>query len=187
MLTETQNRFLVRYANFKGDAYKALDSLGLEVNHLMNWRMNKNFDLEYRKKSQEVLSFLNQENYMNGVRQLNTILINGIVQESISYKKEIDAEGNEKYITTKTEKRLGVPLEAIKLAISHDDIIRAVNTLQNQGILPNEISNNILIHSEEIAAKMRSSFDTENDGDKLDDERVVNLLKSAVLGVVNDN
>ncbi len=186
MLNDTQERFITRYVNNNGDAYKALDSLGLEMNHLHVWRRDLQFDRAYRKTQQQVIRQINQDNYMIGLRKLNHILTNGVFQVTTTYKKEEGGEHGDKMTTTRVEKQLGVPMEALRLALQNGSIIQAINTLQNQGMLPDEMANQIMVTADQIVGDLQKALDkAEEDELKMDEDRVVGMFKTAVLGAIS--
>jgi hypothetical protein len=156
-LTENQQLFIQRYAANKGDAYKTLESMRLELNHLLAWREDKYFDKVYRESAAKIIQQLNQENYILSVRKLNEVLEKGNFTESTTHTHKITAEGGEFEVKTQ-RKKLGIPIEAIKLAMRQSSLLQAIETLQNQGVLPSTIARKIMLKSDQIVEDMQNAF-----------------------------
>lgn len=184
-LTTEQERFLIKYVNAKGNVYQALEEMGLEINHLMMWKENQEFEFRYKETVQKVLTFLNQQNYMIGVRKLNEALTYGLKQDTITHSHKILDTGETQYEVKKTTKNLGVTPEILKLALQESTIVKAINTLVNNGVIPNSIARKILLKSEELATEMQKAF-TINDEETINESRALSIIKTAILGATNE-
>lgn len=180
MLTETQQRFLVRYQDSKGDVYGSLKSLGLELNHLMSWRTDKEFEKNYKDVQKSIILFLNTENYVQGLRELNTQLLGGQKQETVTHCHKIGSDGSH-FEVKRTVKELKVSADLIRLAISQNTIVQAINTLVTQGIIPDSIARKILNKSDEIAKEMEEAFNNDSGGEQMNQQKAIKLIKQAFL------
>lgn len=196
MLSEEQQRFLIRYINNKGDFYGTVESMGLDIAHITNWRqVSKQFDREYTEAKRSVIEFIKDENYITALRKLNDVLLNGVTQSQVVQKHIIadddnreDGEGVAKksaFEVTRTSKHLGVPGYAIKMALEESSILKAVQTLVNEGVIPAEIARNITGAANRISDEISKSFGVSKDSDYANDKKAIALIRAAVLGEVD--
>jgi hypothetical protein len=208
MLTDQQKIFLERYQNEKGDVHKVLNSMDLEIHHLISWRSLKNFEIEYKDTQRKVVSFLNSENYVMGLRRLNEVLETGVSDEVVTTKQRViqkpllkrddeDSSGqsddndeivvfNEYEVTRKVIKK-GIPPQMITLAVQQNTVVQALNVLTTQGIIPEDIARKLLAKSEEIAKDMQAAFAVEKETEQMTQAKAIELMKQAVLRGVADN
>jgi len=183
MLTEEQQRFLLRYINNKGDFYKTVDSMGLDLAHVVNWQqVNAEFEAAFRSTKKDVIDHLKQENYMCALLKVNNALINGISQHTVQQKHKIGGDGESEFEVTRTTKELGVPSWAIREALQENSIVKAVQVLANEGVLPAPIARRILQSANKISHEVMQSFDISPDSDFINDKKAIALIKAAVLG-----
>ena len=189
-LTEEQQRFLLRYTNNKGDFYKTIESLGLDLAHITSWQqVSKDFAEAFRNTKRIVLEHLKEENYMSAMLRVNEALHNGITQHSVQQKHRIigaDEDGNEisEFEVIRTTKHLGVPSWSIQYALQETSIVKAVNLLAAEGILPSHIAKKILQSANKISKEIVESFEIPENAEYTNDKKVIALIKAAVLGEV---
>jgi hypothetical protein len=187
-MTNEQQRFLSRYINNKGDFYKTVESMGLDAAHILSWQQNyKEFDKTFRETKRIVLQHLKDENYMMAALRINDILVNGLTHHTVTQKhRVIDDEGNSEFEVTRTSKQLGVPSEYIKMALQESSIVKAVNTLSAEGVIPASIARKILQSAEKISKEIIDSFDIDSNSEYLSDKKAIALIKAAVLSGSDD-
>lgn len=191
MLTEEQQRFLLRYVNNKGDFYKTVDSLGLDLSHITSWQQtSKNFEESFRRAKQSIIDHLKQENYITGLLRVNDALINGVTQSTVLQKHRVgatDEDGNQssEFEVTRSTKNLGVPGWAVTEALKESSIEKAVHTLAAEGVLPTSVARRILQAANRITADVKESFDVSKEDEYINDSKVIALIKAAVLGGVD--
>lgn len=181
-LSEEQKRFLERLKRNKLDIDSTLQSMGLDTVHLMAWQENKEFDLEYRSVVRAIIQYLNQENYINGIRKLNDALINGTREYTSKEITLYDTENN--YVGTKREnsqKYIKTPAWAIKEAMKESSLETAINQLANEGVLPSTVARKILVEADKITKALQDSFEISSDADMLTEKKAIALIKQAVL------
>lgn len=184
MLTEEQRRFLARYINSRGDFYGSVNSLGLDIAHIISWQeSNPEFDREYRATRIKIIDFIKQENHILAIQKVNSALKEGVTVNTISQKHKITENGSE-FETTRTTKNLGVPGWAIVEALKESSLTKAINTLANEGVLPSPIARRLLQNVSTIQTSVRESFDVK-DTDYVNEEKAINLIKAAVFGDVD--
>lgn len=189
-LTEEQQRFLIRYTNNKGDFYKTIESLGLDLAHITSWQqVSKDFSEAFRNTKRIVLEHLKEENYMSAMLRVNEALHNGITQHSVQQKHKIigaDEDGNEisEFEVIRTTKHLGVPSWAVQHALAESSIVKAVHTLASEGVIPSAIARKILNAANRITKDMADAFEVSPDADYINDKKAISLIKAAVLGEV---
>jgi hypothetical protein len=186
-MTNEQQRFLSRYINNKGDFYKTVESMGLDAAHILSWQQNyKEFDKTFRETKRIVLQHLKDENYMMATLRINDALVNGVTHHTVTQKhRVIDDEGNSEFEVTRTSKQLGVPSEYIKMALQESSIVKAVNTLSAEGVIPASIARKILQSANKISEEIVASFDVSTDSEFINDKKAINLIRAAVLGEVD--
>lgn len=184
MLTEEQQRFLLRYTNNKGDFYKTVESMGLDIAHIMNWQqVSPEFDKTFRYTKQAVIQHLKEENYVTALLKVNDALVNGVKQFHVAQKhRVIGAAGESEYEVTRTTKDMGVPSWAITAALQEQSIVKAVNTLANEGVLPSPVARRILQAANQISRQIVESFDIDAGSEFINDKKALALIKEAVLG-----
>lgn len=186
-LTTEQQRFILRYINNRGDFYKTVASLGLELSHIVSWQhQNFKFDKTFKEAKQSVIESLKQENHMIALLKVNDALINGITHQSIQQKHLIGGEDKSEsvYEVIRITKNMGVPAWAVKQALSEYGIVRAVDLLAAEGILPNDVARKISQAANRITSEIKNSFESTPDSDFINDSKVIELIKAAVLGNV---
>lgn len=184
-LTPEQQRFLSRYINNNGDFYKTVDSMGLDPAHIVSWQqVYKDFDEEFRKTKRIVLQHLKDENYMIAMLRINEILRDGVTQHSVTQKhRVINENGDSEFETIRTTKHLGVPIAAIKMALQESSIVKAVDTLSAEGVIPSAIARKILQAANKISNEIIESFEVSSDAEYINDKKAIALIKQAMLGV----
>lgn len=181
MLNETQQRFLERYMQSRGDQYTALDDLGLSLNHLLMWRENPEFEIAYRRVTSNIITHLRQESFLLATKKINEAVRNGIVQETITHQHDIDSDGRGTYSLKKQFKNLGVPPAYLKLAMAENAITKAIQTLANEGVIPSSIAKKILQRAELISNEMAESFEAQEDNSAISEQKIIAYIKQAVL------
>jgi hypothetical protein len=182
-LTPEQQRFLSRYINNKGDFYKTIESMGLDASHIISWQQTyKEFESQFRETKRIVLQHLKDENYMMSLLRINEALQNGITQHTITQKHRIIDDGNSEFETTRTTKHLGVPAWAIQESLKESSIVKAVNTLASEGVIPSAIARKILNSANKISNEIIESFDISPDAEFINDKKAIALIKAAILG-----
>lgn len=186
-LTPEQQRFLSRYINNKGDFYKTVESMGLDAAHIISWQnAYKDFDKEFRETKRIVLQHLKDENYMLSLLRINEALQNGVTQHTVTQKHRIvDDEGNSEFETIRTTKHAGVPAWAIQESLKESSIVKAVNTLASEGVIPSAIARKILQSANKITNEIVESFDISPDAEFINDKKAIALIRAAVLGEVD--
>jgi hypothetical protein len=185
-LTEDQQRFLSRYINSKGNFYQSIETLGLELAHILMWQeMNDDFAKSYANAKRQVLIFLKEENHLNAVRELNDVLRNGVTIHSVTQKHKSSEKDGDSFEVTKSTKRMGVPMSAITEALKESSIIKAVQTLSNEGVIPTTIAKKILNAANRISNDIVGAFDIDENDNYVDDSKAIALIKAAVLGEVD--
>lgn len=192
-MIEQQLVFLERYLNEKGDVDKVLKSMSLEMNHFLSWRKDREFDSKYKDTQRVLISHLNCENYIMGLRRLNEILNKGYQEEVVSVKqrviqKPILADDDDDNIVSIVEYEVDrksikkpIPPQMISLALQQNSLIQAINTLSTQGILPDKVARQLMAKSEEIANQMQSVFEAKDDNQKMSENKAIELIKKAIL------
>lgn len=182
-MNDEQRNFIVRYMNNRGDFYKTIDDMGLEFQHIQAWRENKEFDDAYRKAKRDVIRSIKEDNQIIALRELNHVLLNGVVQTSIKKTHVVTEDGLiTGYQITSTTKKLGVPIAAIKQALEETSIINAVNCLASEGVLPNIVAKRILNSASTIQQNIIDAFDMNaKDNDRISENQAINLIKKALL------
>jgi hypothetical protein len=193
MLTEEQQRFLFRYVNNKGDFYKTIETMGIELSHVTSWQQtSKDFADNYKSAKQTVIEHLKQENYMQALLKVNDALVNGVNQYTVTQKHRIggyDEETGEQqseYEVTKTHKQLGTPAWAITASLQECSIVKAVHTLASEGVLPSAIARRILQSANKISEEVKASFGIDAGADYINDRKAISLIKQAILGVADE-
>lgn len=188
-LSEEQQKFLGRYVNNKGDFYKTVDSLGLDLSHITSWQLaNADFANAYKHAKQTVIEHLKQENYMVSLLRVNDALINGVQQHIITQKHRIGGVGEtgeqlSEFEVTRTTKNLGVPGWAINQALAESSIVKAVHTLASEGVIPTAVARRILQSANRITTDIKASFDVAApDSEFINEQKAIALIKMAVLG-----
>jgi hypothetical protein len=190
-LTEEQQRFLLRYTNNKGDFYKTIETMGLELSHVTSWQSSDHaFASEYKKTKQIIIQHLKEENYMLAVLKINDALINGVSQDTVENTHRIggtDNDGNDVTVfqVKRTTKNLGVPSWAIRESLQESSIVKAVNTLAAEGVIPTTIARKILSSANKISNEIIESFDISSESEYVNDKKVISLIQAAVLGLVD--
>jgi DNA-binding transcriptional ArsR family regulator len=185
-LTTEQQRFINRYINSKGNFYQTIDSLGLELAHVLSWQeTNLYFSKAYSEAKQQILCFLREENYITAVRELNEVLKNGVSVHSVTQKHKSSEKDGDSFEVTKSTKNLGVPMSAISEALKESSIVKAVNTLANEGVIPTTIAKRILQAASKISVDITTAFDVEKETEYVDESKAIALIKAAVLGEVD--
>lgn len=187
-LTNEQQRFLSRYVNNKGDFYKTVESMGLDAAHIISWQQNyKEFDNTFRETKRIVLQHLKDENYMMAILKINDALINGVTHHTVTQKhRVVDDKGNSEFEVTRTSKQVGVPSWAVQEALKESSIVKAVNTLSAEGVIPASIARRILQSANKISEEIVASFDVSPDSEFISDKKAVALIKQAILGASED-
>lgn len=192
MLTIEQQRFIHRYVENKGDFYKTVETMGVELNHIMSWQQTSDeFNREYRQAKQFIIDTLKQENYMTALLRVNQALNNGVNEFTVTNKHRIvgvnDAgEQLSEYEVVKTNKHVGVPSWAINAALKESSIVKAVNTLASEGVLPSNVARKILNAANKIGEEIKNSFDISPDSEYINDKKAISLIKQAILGSPNE-
>lgn len=189
MLTDNQQIFLNQYIRSNGDFYGVADKMGLEVEHVISWQSNPDFEIAYREAKANVIAHLRNENYLLGLRKVNDALQNGVHQHTVTTKHkyiDVDAGGDEatEYEVTRVTKNLGVPGWAIKEALQESSLIKAINTLASEGVLAPPIAKKILQAANRISEDIRGAFEVSRDDDYISEKKAINLIRAAVLGEV---
>jgi hypothetical protein len=190
MLTEEQQRFLLRYINNKGDFYKTVDSLGLDLSHITSWQQsNIEFEQSFRRAKQAIIDHLKQENYITALLRVNDALMNGVTQTSVVQKHRVgatDEDGNQssEFEVIRTTKNLGIPGWCVTEALKESSIEKAVHVLASEGVLPTSVARKILQSANRITADVKDAFDISKDNEYVNDAKVISLIRAAVLGGV---
>jgi hypothetical protein len=184
-LTIEQRIFLERYLATRGDINRIMEDMRLTINDLMHWRKQESFEKEFTQTKQNLMSFLNSENKITALRNLNEGLRNGMRQDSVQHTHKVE-KGISSFDIKRTTKKVNISPELIRLALSQSSIMQAINTLTTEGILPEGIARKILSKSEEIAGEMQKAFAHDSTADVMPQDLAVSLIKAAVLGS-NDN
>lgn len=191
MLTEEQQRFLIRYVDNKGDFYKTVDSLGLDLSHIVSWQqVSQEFNTAFASQKQYVIQHLKDESYITALLRVNEALKDGVKQHTIVQKHRIggvDKEGNQlsDFEVVRSTKNLGVPSWAITEALKESSIVRAVHTLASEGVIPASIAKRILQSANRISEEVKASFDIADKNEFVNDTKAINLIRAAVLGEVS--
>lgn len=188
-LTEEQQRFLHRYINNKGDFYKTVESMGLDIAHITSWQnTNTDFALNFKAAKSTVIDFLKHENYMYALIKVNDALMHGVTQTTETKKHKIGGEGGNEgeYEITHQTKNLGVPAWAIKEALQETSVVKAIQTLAAEGVLPTEVARKIISYSDNFIDKVRNSFEIASEDENFNEAKAVALIKKAVLGVMDE-
>jgi hypothetical protein len=180
MLNEYQQRFLERYLNSRGNIYGTLDDLGLDLSHLISWRDNPEFELNYRDYTNKLISHLKQESYILATKKVNEVVKNGLKVETLSQEHKIAPQGNE-YRVKRTSKDIGVPVAYLKLALSETAISKAITTLANEGVIPLAIAKKIMQKAEAISQELADCFEVKEDENVVSEQKIIAFIKQAVL------
>lgn len=70
----------------------------------------------------------------------------------------------------------------IKNLLNYDNIENSINNLAQQGLIPKSIARKFLTTAYEYQSKLQQCFGTDEDSDKLSDEKAIALVKQALLG-----
>lgn len=182
-LTREQETFLSRYVNSKADVYNSLQSMGLEIEHLISWTANPLFDLAYRQARQKVILWLNQENYTTALRKLNEILENGVIHHTVTHEYSPILEA---WVEKRTVKTSGVPSWAIKEGLKESNITKAIQQLSNEGVIPMSTARRLHQTASKITTELQQAFGENNAEEQHTDQKVVSLIKQAVLGSLEE-
>lgn len=185
-LTNEQQRFLEKFVNNRGHFYLTLNEMGLELNHVLSWRSQPYFDEVYRITSRKIIEHLKQENYLSSIVEINRILLKGVVEETITNSHTIDSNGESKFNTKRVIKKLGIPIEVLKLAMGETSLIKAIQQLLNEGVLPESVARKLLSTADKISTEMIECFGDNKDETAIDEKQAINLIKASVLGVLDD-
>lgn len=185
-MLEEQKKFLSRYLNSKGDFYGTLNSLNLETEHFLSWRESVEFDLAYRGAMRKIQELLRHENYMMSLQVCNKILTEGgQIEEKFEQIHNIDNDGVSTFSAKRTTINKGVPGWVIKASLTENNLIKAINELSTEGVLPSSISKKLLATSERLTSDFQSVFDGDNKSETISNEKAVALIKQAILGAKN--
>lgn len=180
-LTSAQTRFLDLLSQNKGMAQKTLAQLNLNQGTLLDWQDNEIFDHKYRLILTTVSANLDAENAVLAKLRRAEILANGVVQETETITTKISSTGKVTTTRKKTVTRSSPPTALIK----SDDmkIADAIKVLVQEGVLPIEQARRIITKCSQFQGELLETF-TPDDGTKqqLEDEKVIGLIKAAVLG-----
>jgi hypothetical protein len=185
MVNDSQQRFLEKYINSRGNIYQALDELGLDLCHLLSWRENPVFELHYREATNKLITHLKQESYILATKKVNEVVKNGLKVETLSQEHKIAPQGNE-YRVKRTSKDIGVPVAYLKLALSETAISKAIATLASEGVLPMSIAKKILQRAESISSELADCFDVKEDEQVISEQKIIAFIKHAVLEGVSE-
>jgi hypothetical protein len=181
-ITEEQERFLIRYVNSQGKFYDTLESLGLELIHFLAWREDDDFDYAYRNASRQIAQFIKEQNKMIALQEINKALVDGITHESVTNIHIIEPDGNTQFQAKKQVVKRGIPAWAIKAAIREDNIVQAIATLVNEGVLPTPMARKLLAISERLTSDFQAVFDIQDTKESISDRKAIALIKAAILG-----
>lgn len=180
MLSDEQIKFINQYCQNRGDFYGTLEGMGLSVYHFMSWCDNSIFKESYRKVRSQVIEILKDENHQLGLLRLNTILLEGIVQNT-TQQKHIVRGDKSTFATTRTTKNLGVPGWAVLAAIEKPNLEKALDTMADEGVLPRDMAVKIIDRISKISEEIRHTL-SDNSENVLNETKVTALIKKAVLG-----
>lgn len=188
-LNETQQRFLDKYINSRGDQYKALEELGLDLAHLLSWRENADFEVMFRDVTNKIITHLRQESFLIATKRINDAVKHGIKQEIFTQEHTIepgyDSGGkptiHNSYKAKQTVKNLGVPVAYLKLAMCETAIAKAIQALANEGALPLTVAKRILQRAESISTELANSFEIEENDNAISEQKIIAFIKQAVL------
>jgi hypothetical protein len=71
------------------------------------------------------------------------------------------------------------------MALQESSIVKAVNTLSAEGVIPASIARKILQSANKISEEIVASFDVSTDSEFINDKKAINLIRAAVLGEVD--
>lgn len=193
-LNETQQRFLDKYTNSRGDQYAALNELGLDLAHLISWRENAEFEVAFRDITNKIITHLRQESFLIATKRINEAVKNGVQQETFTQEHIIepgyDSGGkptiHNSYKAKQTVKNLGVPVAYLKLAMAESAIAKAIQALANEGALPMTVAKRILQRAETISAELVGTFEIEETDSAISEQKIIAFIKQAVLKPSDD-
>lgn len=182
-LNDTQNLFIQKFICSRGDIYKTLESLGLDLVHLLAWRENVEFEELYRDVTNKIILHLRQESFLISVQKINDVVKNGVKEETFTQEHGVDFAGNNYFKAKKTVKNIGVPANYLKLALSESSITKAIQVLANEGVLPMSLAKEIMQKADNISSDIAKSFDRENDNgaNLISEQKIISYIKQAVL------
>lgn len=185
-LSNQQQIFLNQLKRNKGDTYKTIADVGLEADHFYSWKEDLSFALAYKKTVQNIITVLNQENYVGALRKINEAVQNGVRQDMVTHSHKVMSNGESFFEVKTTSKYLGVPAEILKLCLQQNSISQAITLLCNEGVIPAALAEKINLKAEEITEEMAKVFDGESNVESLNESRLVGIIQGAVLGGSED-
>ncbi len=160
--------------------------MGLEYAHFVSWRADPDFDSAYRHCSRNVVLILREENFNLSLRRVNDLLLHGNTHLTTSVT-DLEREDNESNTfkqrqEKQTIKHMPVPVSILKLGLNEGSILKAINQLLAERVIPPEVAKKLINAADRITSEMIQAFREDGETNELNDKKVIALIKSAVLG-----
>ena len=180
-LTPQQNQFLTLLRKNVGMIDKTLEQLGLDRVIFFDWRKNELFDQKHRLTMAEITNHMEAQNALLAKRRRAEILLNGTVEETHTVETKMNGKGQITTTSKKTVKKSSPPPSM--LSEREMAVVEALTVLVRENILPIEQARMAVSKGRAIQAELLEIFTANNNEDqRLEDEKVMALIKQAVLG-----
>lgn len=182
VMNDAEIKFLKVYQFYQGNGNKALKACGIEENHLNLWMEDDDFAQNFYSIRSEIASYLLSEFRFNYLKMVQNLVVNGCREKQVTRTTQTNKNG----VTTirsssKTTIKM-IPESYIKNLLNYENVENSINNLAQQGLIPKSIARKFLTTAYEYQSKLQECFGTDEDSDKLSDEKAIALVKQALLG-----
>lgn len=185
-LTNAQQNFLSVFSR-TGDVDKALDKIGVEMQHLLTWcQQHKEFDLEYRRIKKFFVTHVKEKCYLMAIQQIHDMLVEGHTTEKhIVQKSTMNGDGDlTGFETTMKTVEKPIPMAVYQYVLQESSLLRAIQQLANEGLLSSDQYKKLINIADDITERSQTIFSNETGGDQMSEAKAIALIKTAIVGTL---